>query len=364
MILASFPAPYRVNVFKGLAETYSIDVFFQKCKDQNRSKEYFVSKNSFNYYVLDQKDDYNVFKDCVKELKKYDLVLAYDWYLRSALWVQLRCIKHKIPYIVNCDGAFLSLKHTPVDIVKNAIKKYFIKNASMCLASGSQAEKYFKFYGAKESRIVCHPFTSLYACDIYDEPASDIEKRLLRKELGIKNRKTVITIGQFIPRKGFDVLLNAWNHLDDENQLLIIGGGKEYARYKNIIKKRGYKHVYLIEYKPKEILFKYYRAADIFVFPTHEDIWGLVINEAMACGLPIISTYMCLGAVELIESQANGILIPDGDIGILHDAIFKCLSMNLYKMGCNNIAKIKNYTYENVIKSHEKAISKIVTSDF
>ena len=51
-------------------------------------------------------------------------------------------------------------------------------------------------------------------------------------------------------------------------------------------------------------------AADVFVMPTREDIWGLVINEAMAYGLPVVSTDKCIAALELVKNGRNGYIIP------------------------------------------------------
>lgn len=81
LILSSFPAPYRVEVFKGIAEKYDVDVFFSTDKDQDRSKDFFAKKNEFRYYVMNEEDSQGYFKHCINNLKQYDLVLAYDWYL-------------------------------------------------------------------------------------------------------------------------------------------------------------------------------------------------------------------------------------------------------------------------------------------
>ena len=95
-----------------------------------------------------------------------------------------------------------------------------------------------------------------------------------------------------------------------------------------------------------------YKYSDVFIFPTREDIWGLVINEAMACGLPIISTTSCIAATELIE-QEN--LYNSNDIKNLKKLINKYNKISnelLYKEGINNLNKIKNYTIENMVKEH------------
>lgn len=354
LVFADFPSPYRVEVFKGLDQEYELIVFFDKMSDQNRNSEWFCKETGLNSYNLLETVGQERFRKALSNLREYDLVLAYDYHIKNAIKLELACVRQNVPYIMNLDGAFIRK-----NFVKNIVKRYLIKMASGYFASGIHAAKYFKYFGAKENKIFYHPFTSLHASEIYNEPASYQEKRQFRKELGIEDRKTVISIGQFISRKGFDVLLNAWEDLDDENQLLIIGGGDDQKKYEAIIRSKGYKHVYLIGFKPKEIIFNYYRSADIFVLPTREDIWGLVINEAMACGLPVISTDMCLGAVELIEDNVNGYIVSAGNGDQLRSAIKKLITQDTYRIGVDNIKKIREYTYENVVSAHISAIKQI-----
>ena len=69
-------------------------------------------------------------------------------------------------------------------------------------------------------------------------------------------------------------------------------------------------NVHFIDFKNKDILKEYYYVADVFVLPTREDIWGLVINEALAYGLPVITTDKCMAGLEMIEDGKNGYIIP------------------------------------------------------
>lgn len=72
---------------------------------------------------------------------------------------------------------------------------------------------------------------------------------------------------------------------------------------------------------PKKELEKYYLASDLFVFPSHYGAWGLVINEAMAHGLPIIFSDGCVAASELICSNETGFLIDCGNVNQLREKI-------------------------------------------
>ena len=108
----------------------------------------------------------------------------------------------------------------------------------------------------------------------------------------------------------------------------------------------------------KEKLVQYYKAADLFALPTREDIWGLVINEAMAYGLPVITTDKCVAGLELVEDGVNGYIIPTEDSEILADRIQKVLQKDTAQMGARSLEKIRNYTIENMVKAHIQIFEK------
>ena len=365
LILSSFPAPYRVEVFKGIAEKYDVDVFFSTDKDQDRSKDFFAKKNEFRYYVVNEEDSQGYFKQCINNLKQYDLVLAYDWYLGYALKVQLKCILMKIPYIINCDGAFIEKSKGMSNFIKDFIKSFFIRNAKCCFSSGKYATQYFLHYGAKQKNIVEHPFSSLKRCEIKTTPLSGEEKVLLRKELGLSNRKCVVSVGQFIHRKGFDVLLDAWQTLDSKYQLVIIGGGTLESEYTEIIGKKHLQNVKIINFMPKADVLRYLEAADLFVLPTREDIWGLVINEALAVGTPVVTTERCIAGMELLEGNNCGFIVPINDSKALENCMIKMLSADedMAKVyGNNSIKAVQEYHFENIVEHHNSVIADILQS--
>ena len=118
-------------------------------------------------------------------------------------------------------------------------------------------------------------------------------------------------------------------------------------------------HVHFIDFLKKEELLNYYKVADIFVLPTRGNVWGLVINEAMACGLPIITTDKCVDGLELIKNNENGFLVPIEDEQLLAEKINVILNdMNLQRqMSINNLHKIKRYTIENMTERHYEVLN-------
>ena len=113
-------------------------------------------------------------------------------------------------------------------------------------------------------------------------------------------------------------------------------------------------NVEFVGFKTKNELKEYYQASDIFCSQTRGDVWGLVINEAMAMGLPVITTDKCVAGLELVHSGQNGFIVSVED--------YKSLSHCIKKIGDNeelinrmseksrNI--IKTYTVENMAYVH------------
>ena len=70
---------------------------------------------------------------------------------------------------------------------------------------------------------------------------------------------------------------------------------------------------HFIDFLQTSELKQYYKLSDIFVLPTKYDVWGLVVNEAMSQGLPVISTSACVAAIELVSNGYNGYVIDRVD---------------------------------------------------
>lgn len=353
LVISSFPAPYRVELFKKLAKQYDLTIFFSSMSNENRNSKWFEKSGELKFDIVNNREAQNKFKYEIKNIKKYDFVLPYEPSNKLAIKVIFYCRLHNIPYYVNCDGAILRK-----NFLKDILKHFIFSGATACFSSGKSATNYFRYYGVCENKIFLHKFTSLTSSDILSKPVTNEERSLERKQLGLEDRKTIISVGQFIHRKGFDVLLKAWTKVKGNCQLLIIGGGDEKEKYENYIQENNLSNAYILEFMEKNLLFKYYRASDFFVLPTREDIWGLVINEAMAVGLPVITTNNCVAGNELIDEGSNGYLVAVEDEDALADKIQYLLDNIeiIENMRTNAINKIKDYTIENIARSHIKVI--------
>ena len=189
--------------------------------------------------------------------------------------------------------------------------------------------------------------------DLLKSVPSVDEKRKLKKELGIKEKRVILAVGQFIHRKGFDILMTAVRDFPKDIGIYFVGGipTKEYLLERD---KRGLFNVHFEGFKLKNELEKYYKASDLFVLPTREDIWGLVIQEAMAYGLPVISTDKCAAALELIKHDENGYIFPCENVGLIRNYIQVVISSEdtARKFGAKSLEIIKSFTIEKMVKCH------------
>ena len=143
---------------------------------------------------------------------------------------------------------------------------------------------------------------------------------------------------------------------------LFLIGGKPTDEYLNIVKDGNSSNVTFLPYMSKNELNHYFLLSDLFVLPTREDIWGLVINEAISYCLPVVTTSKCLAGLELIKDNDVGRIVPTDDVESLKNAItaYMCennlFSENMIK---KRVEIITNYSIEKMACAHLKIFKKV-----
>lgn len=363
--------PYRVNWLDELGKYAEVDVYYLMENDKERNTEWCSTRPQHCKYTLLKSRKYPklglVSFEFVKILKKhrqeYDIILL-DGYGFTSQMINMRYLnKKKIPYFVNVDGI------VPKDNEKKGvywkIKRKILSKVPYFFCGSQESRKVLSSYGVDYNRTYHHPFTSLYQNEIMKNLVSHKEKLVLREKLGIKEDKVIISVGRFSYLngygKGYDVLLRAAQEMDKNIGWYIVGGqpNEEFAK---LTRESGLTNFHYIDFKKKEELQEYYKASDVFVLMTVSDVWGLVVNEAMACGLPVITTDKCMAGLDLVEEETNGYILSVGDDKGLKDRIEMLLSdkEKQKKAGEASLRIIKDYTIENMAKTHMQIFEKVL----
>lgn len=361
LFVTNLPSPYRVDFFNELGKKVDLTVCYERKKSSERNEKWInEAKRTYKEIYISAKTlgvDRSIGLGIVRALrKKYDYVIISGWSSPSVMLAIVYCQIHNIPYIMEDDGGLIN----PNGEKHKFVKRLLLRKLVAYFTTTTENVTVMNQLGVKKDKIYKYPFSSILNRDIKDGLLKKENVNTIRQSLEITEKNVILAVGQFIDRKGFDVLLKAFSKMPDDCGLYFVGG-KPTQQYLDIVEHEHIKNVHFIGFMEKEELKLYYAAADIFVHPTREDIWGLVVNEALAAGLPVITTNRCGAGLELIKNNENGFLVDVEDI----DKLCEKMQTILYdkelkqKMEKNAVEVIKNYTIEEMALWHFKQLSKI-----
>jgi glycosyltransferase involved in cell wall biosynthesis len=171
----------------------------------------------------------------------------------------------------------------------------------------------------------------------------------LRQKFG-KPELVFLAVGRLNERKGIRELIKGWSLIEQNSNeklmLIIIGKGPLEKELKTLTKNLNLKGVIFYGSVDYNDIARYYAVADVFVMPTLEDNWSLVVPEAMACGLPVICSKYNGCYPELIEPGKNGWIFDPLDKEDTFQALKKCVEskLKLKQMGEKSKKIISHHT--------------------
>lgn len=232
----------------------------------------------------------------------------------SAFEACLRAKKHKKKFIL-WSGSTKYEKSWRRTLTKPLVK-WLVKNSTSYRSYGTRASEYLVSLWADPDKI--YKLYNTVDVDFFIKQAEELKPKRnnLKKELWIKNKHILLFVWQLIKRKWVYELLE-WYHLfkkenpDTDLWLVLVGSWQEEETLKKIVKEKNIDSIYFAGYKQKHEISEYFAIADIFTLPSHEEVWWLVINEAMCFGLPIITTKYVGASVDLIEEWKNGYIMKE-----------------------------------------------------
>jgi len=352
LFYTNLPSPYRVDFFNLLGQSVELTVVFTAHRNQNTG---WVQGNedirNFKAIFLCDSTELSAERQPANR-PKYSYPEAFrfafgDWdavfatnYSSPTEIILLHSLKQrKIPYILEVDGGFVREESG----VKRQLKKYLISGAKFYLSTGKTTDDYLCFYGADKNKIKHYPLSSVFASEIAEAPAGAGEKAAGRKALGLPGGLLFLFVGQLIHRKGVDILVEAARRLPGI-RFCVVGNGNPsgYGAPDNVI---------FAGQKNRAELSRYYRAADLFVLPTREDIWGLVINEAAAKGLPVVTTDRCIAGLEMLNKQ---FIVPSENAAALANKLNELISdpAALKAAAEASLSAARRYTIEEMVRAH------------
>lgn len=311
LIVFNHPAPYKIRLFNELAKYFDLDVIFEREKAADRPEAFYNAEDiKFNvttytsgYFSRENSNTGKLTKYIKENHSKYDLIIMNGY----STFTEMRAIhymkKHNIPYVLYINGGLIK-KETAL---KKKLKQYFISSASHYFSPCEQADEYLLYYGADKNKIYHYIYSTVYEKDILTKPLTREEKLQIRKEYDLPDGDLYISASQFIKRKNNTQLIDCFKSLN--STLLLVGEGKQKEEYERIIKDNNINNVIIFPFEKRENLFHIMKGCDGFITLSTEDIYGHTTNEAMAMGLPVLSSNKVVGSRHLIKDGENGFLV-------------------------------------------------------
>lgn len=358
LFLTSYPAFYTLNFLNEFNKLVDLDVVFESYPNDSKSTENFKKSikviNTIKIFGIKLLGN-NKFPFNLRSIftKDYDfIIIANPLHILGILSV-IYLKKTKKKFAIMSEGGF----HKSGKGIIEKFKKFIFSSPNFYLSGTPSQNEYFSFYGSKNKKIYRYPFASMYKDEIISNIPTNENKLKLRRKLNLSEEKIIVSVGRLVFLKGFDFLIDVAKRLTNYN-FYIIGEGEYREKLVQKIHEYNIKNVTLIGYIDHENLSEYLLASDLFVHPTRKDTYGLVINEAMAHGLPVITTERCVAGTDLIKQKENGYVLKFGDTLEFIQAINNIMRNKAFRLiiAKNNLKKIKNNNYEIMAKTIVNAL--------
>lgn len=366
--ITNLRAPYRtlqLNEFAKI-ESAEIKVYYTDKPDENR-KWNTNEPDGFKEFDLNGMKIAGKFgyinSGLIDIVKNNDLIMLGCYEQPTYILLSILCKIFKKPYILSFDGISTNRLEEKENPVKKLIKGIVINNADYIMGNGTVSKRYFnEVFGYPLDRIYNQYLT--VDSDKIDRLYKDRKKyrEEYRKKLGIsKDEKVLIYSGRLINIKNVEAVIKAISKLNRKDiTFLITGGGELEEELKILSDKLGVKTIITGFMSDQEELFKHYFVGDALILPSIYEPWGLVINEAMCVGMPVIVSEICGCSFDLCKNNYNGKIINPKDIKDISNKIEEVLYLSdISKFRSASRSIIAKWTFKSSKENFEKMLNNI-----
>ena len=323
-IVTNIISPYRVPLFNRLSKEDDLDLKVIALAEKEANREWQIAKEQieFNYHVLPGFHKFIWSKEIPihlnwglwKALQRYKPhVVITSGYDAPAYWEAfLYCKLFKKKFIL-WNGTTLLSTRTTGGFIGQA-KRFIIRGADRYVTYGTKAAEYLESLGAPKEKI--HIGVNTVDMQWFRD-----QSRKIRAEAKYELWRShypgmlLLFVGQLIPRKGLRQLLYAFSKLKDPDiGLMVVGSGPEERSLRKLCEELGVRNVYWEGFHQQNELPYYYSLSDALVLPSIKEVWGLVVNEALASGLYVLCSNRAGAAHDLIKENWNGKMFDPHDV--------------------------------------------------
>jgi glycosyltransferase involved in cell wall biosynthesis len=321
VLIHNFLPPHRVPLFEELATRFDLDVWILGAIKSVREWEEPDTSNTVRIRSLPRMtmglgSRYNALLlsyTLPKELREArpDVLICCGWDTPAAFYAARWARCTGTPFIVWSGST--AAEDTRLRRMTRPLVRWYVQSAQAWLAYGARSKEYLIELGANADRVYCAHNTVDVAYYAIKRQTAEESAQELRQRWGLGESRVVLFVGNLLKLKGVRELIEAFARFHEtlaDTKLLLVGEGEERTALEQQIVEHGLSgQVVLTGFLDRETIATCYALADLLVLPSRSEVWGLVINEALASGVPVLATDVCGATADLIEDGVNGYVV-------------------------------------------------------
>jgi glycosyltransferase involved in cell wall biosynthesis len=314
--LTNLPAPYRIPIFSDISSRYFLHVDFLLPTTNWRN---WTVSDDINFSFSNLNLSYWKFSDFEfvpglrfrrKELFSSQFVVIGSWEAPQYIWTALMAKIMKKKLVLIYESTLQSQRYK--NIIIESIRSAFFRSGDLVVSFGPDSTEALLKMGVARHYILqlFNPIPRISSIGLISEGDPNVHKFLF--------------VGQLIPRKNIDGLIRAFAMMrNSEDILTIVGEGECKSNLLHLVDKLDLQNrVKFVGHLEPSKMLNYYRQFDTLILPSFREVWGLVVNEALANGLQVVVSDKC-GSASFVKDM-KGVYITDGTVDSLVKQMKKC----------------------------------------
>ncbi|KAB2878365.1 glycosyltransferase family 4 protein [bacterium] len=376
VIITNIPSPYRIPLFNRMNEEFksrnwALHVIF--LTKSYRRRKWQINEQEFHFDFEYLRDWNLAYKEGFTSLALSLLpslyynrpnIIIVGGFSLATLWTLLYAKLFHIPYIIWSGETIAEDKiRSRFRSLRNILRHVQIQYAAAFVAYGTEAAKYLQRWRIKPKTIFIG--TNTVDTEFIRERVRELRTR---KREYIAKRKlpdlNILFVGYLENRKGVHFILEAVKAIQSDSSspvfgTHIVGSGPEEINLKRWAEHNDLHHIYFWGFKQKEELPEFLALADLLLFTSTQELYGLVPIESMAAGVPTLCSKYAGCTIDLIEDRINGLIIDPNDVDDLKQKIIYCLKKPefmaiLAENGMNTVTQ--KFSIRSSVLGFEKAV--------
>ena len=368
LLFSNIIAPYRVGLYNRLSELLKNQIKFY-FDSELEDRKWDINENAirFNYEIINSfkikkittvsnntvlpRTIYfpvKILKICF--IEKPELVISTEMGWRTIFCIIYAKIFFKKSFFLS---EVTPQSENNISKIKKLLRRIIIRLSNGAIAHGILSKEYLVMNGMSENKIVISPDS--IDNEFYLTESQKYTKKTLRDYFKLDHETFVfLFVGRFIHLKGIDLFIKNINSLYTTNKkefrVLLVGGEKQ--ELIDLIRNYNEDIIKIFSFKQSKDLIPFYVVSDCLILPTRQDVWGFVVNEAIACGLPVAVSKYAGCVPDLLEDNITGYIFDPLNEHSFVETLKKCIDQKkrLAEFAERAKEKLKIYNHANAAK--------------